>query len=203
MFDTIDNYEVWDKPNHRFRQKLIEELLLAHQTIENVIREDLTLSESSRGVAISVLNTTISFMDGLLHFIDTVYRESIVSRYSKKKAWHLVTSLTCRIFSDIFEPRAGTLGTVCTTFPEQVATSILFSVLKILDLMVAFRDAKYKDHLSVSSEYVKFLSHNSPFEIFETLEEKFKIVEVELKNFKKDHQAGTKQLNTVTQKVDD
>ena len=87
--------------------------------------------------------------------------------------------------------------------PEQVAASILFACLRSQDIMAEFLKADFKDHPSVSLEYIKFLSHNSPFELVETLEAKFKNLDTEFKAQKKDNAAHVKQLNTITQKVED
>ena len=62
---------------------------------------------------------------------------------------------------------------------------------------------KFKDHPSISSEYIKFICHNSPFELVESLETKFKSIENEFKDFKTKNSNSAKQLNTVTQKAED
>ena len=62
---------------------------------------------------------------------------------------------------------------------------------------------KFKDYPPISSEYIKFICHNSPFELVESLENKFKTIENEFKDFKNKNKNSAKQLNTVTQKAED
>ena len=97
----------------------------------------------------------------------------------------------------------GILGVIKTCDPAQVATTVLYACLKSHEVMREFKEAKFKDHLVISFEYIKFLAHNYPFELVESLEIKFKNVESDLKTHKSQSAGHVKQLNTVTQKVDD
>lgn len=94
---------------------------------------------------------------------------------------HLVIALGRQIFANIYKPRIGILGVIKTCDPAQVSTMVLFLYLKSYEVMKEFKEAKFKDHLAISSEYIKFLAHNLPFELVESLENKFETVEGDLK----------------------
>ena len=142
-------------------------------------------------------------MDGLINYVNTTYRELTMSRYSAKKAWHLVTSLTRRILEDVCEPRIGVLKALRSKQEIQVSTLIYHASLRNHAIMKEYRDLKFSNHPPISSECIKFLCHNSSCELVETLKGKVKAMEVEFKDCKAKKVALSKSVNTATQKSDE
>ena len=202
LFDQISSFDEWDAPNYGFRQRLNSEAYYAKVSIENAVREDKSLLHMGRSLALNALYFTTSFLDSLVRCIDNTYRELIRSKYTSKKAWHLVSSLVKRVFLDAYGPRNGILNVMEMKKPHQVATVIYCSCLKSLDVMREYQDHNIDQHPSISSEYIKFISHNTPFDTVEQMESKIKDVEGSIKDFTKNHASHSKQLNTTTQKAD-
>ena len=69
--------------------------------------------------------------------------------------------------------------------------------------MKEHRDLKFANHPSISSEYIKFLCHNSSYDLIETLQGKVKAIEVEFKDHKAKSIALSKSANTAAQKSDE
>ena len=176
---------------------------MAQKAIESIILEDRSLSESGRSLVLNCLMCSVSFMDGLINYINTTYRELTMSRYSAKKAWHLVTSLTRRILEDVYEPRIGVLKALRTRKEIQVSILIYYACLRSHAIMKEYRDLKFANHPSISSEYIKFLCHNSSYEVVESLQDKVKIIKGEFKDYKAKNTALAKSVNTATQKADE
>ena len=101
LFDTVKLWDEWNDPNYGYRVHLQEETLVAQKAIEATISEDRALSETGRSLVLNCLISSVSFMDGLINYINTTHRELTMSRYFHKKAWHLVTSLTRRILEKV------------------------------------------------------------------------------------------------------
>ena len=78
-------------------------------------------------------------MDGLINCTNTTHRELTISRYSSKKAWNLVSSLTKRISEDVYEPMIGVLK----AFREKRNTSstlVYYATFKSHTIMKEQRD---------------------------------------------------------------
>ena len=104
-------------------------------------------------------------MDGLIGYINKTYRELATSRYSSKKAWNLVTALTHRILEDVYKPRDAVLRAIRTKHEIQVACVMYHASLKSHEIMREYMDLKFSNHSSTSSEDVKFLYHNTSYEL--------------------------------------
>jgi len=99
MFDNIKSFTEWDDPNYGYRTRLNEEVDNAEKTIENAIKGDRKLSDQGKAICINALSISCSFIELLIRYIDSTYRELRRSKYTEKRAWHLVTALCCRIFT--------------------------------------------------------------------------------------------------------
>jgi len=176
---------------------------VAQKAIESIVSEDRSLTESGRSLVLNCLMCSVSFMDGLINYINNTYRELTMSQYSAKKAWYLVTSLSRRILEDVYEPRIGVLKALRTRKEIQVSTLIYYACLRSHAIMKEYRDLKFANHPSISSEYIKFLAHNSSYEVVENLQDRFKTMEGEIKEFKAKNVALSKSVNTATQKSDE
>jgi len=203
MLDNIKTFDDWDNPNYGYRQRLAEELNNAERNIENAIDNELSLSEQGRAITTTALKTTCGFVNELVRYIDSTFKELRRSKYTEKRAWHLVTSLVCRIFSDVFVHRVGKMGIMKAKDPSQVAVTVYHSCFMSLKVMQEYRDYKIEKHPSIASEYIKFICHNSPFETLELFEKRINSVETSIKDFSQKQTSRDKQLNTTTQKADD
>ena len=79
---------------------------------------------------------------------------------------------------------------------------MLYGVLRTHDIMTEYSQARFKNHPSVSSEYIQFLSTNSGFESLKTLEDKVDHHKQTLGQITKDCQAAKKAAETANSTVD-
>ena len=126
-----------------------EETLVAQKATEATMLEDRALSETGRSLVLNCLISSVSFMDGLIHYVNTTYRELTRSRYSHKKAWHLVTSLTRRTLEDSCEPSICVLKTLRTKQEIQASTLIYYASLTSHDVVKERRDLKFSNYPSI------------------------------------------------------
>ena len=170
--------------------------------IKNAISEDKTVTEVGRSILRNALSSSIQAIEMIIRYIDQTYRELIRSKYTPEKAWHLVSMLVVRIFTDIFEPRVGKLNMMEMKNTEQVATVVYHSCFRSLEVMKVYKDYNIAKHPNIASEYVKFISHNTPYQLVETLEKKVTKVDERVTEHIAKMQGSLKQLNTASGKVD-
>ena len=69
--------------------------------------------------------------------------------------------------------------------------------------MKEHRDLKFANHPSMSSKHIKFLCHNSSFELVESTQAKLKSLETDFKNHKSKFITLIKSSNTAMQRADE
>ena len=69
--------------------------------------------------------------------------------------------------------------------------------------MKEHRDLKFANHPSTSSEHIKFLCHNSSFELVESTQVKLIYLETDFKDHKKEFVTLTKSSNNSIQRADE
>ena len=201
-FNKILTFNDWNKARIGHKAKMLEELTMVRRTCMQMIDEDGSMTIEGRALVTNLLSTTIAFIQNFVQFIDEVHYELIASSFTDSAAWSLATALGIRVSKDIAFPREGILNMLQMKKPIQCATLIFHTCLKCHVVMKAYEDVKFAGHPNISSEYIKFLAHNAQFEVVARMEKRLIDVEDLNKNHKKDEASKNKQLNTITQKVD-
>ena len=135
-----------------------------------MIDEDRSMSVEGRALVNNLLSTTVAFIQNFVRFIDEVYHELIVSTFTDAAAWALATALGVRVSKDIAFAREGRLGILQMKKPIQCATLTFHACLKFHEIMEQHDDVKFAGHPNMSSEYMKFLAHNSQLEVVSRME---------------------------------
>ena len=86
--------------------------------------------------------------------------------------------------------------------PAQVAVTVYHSSLRSLEIIWQYKDQEIDKHLSIASEYIKYISHNQPYKVVERIEKMVKEIEGKLNDHVTKISSSLKQLNTTTQKAD-
>ncbi|KAL7559565.1 hypothetical protein ACA910_009965 [Epithemia clementina (nom. ined.)] len=95
------------------------------------------------------------------------------SDFDERKAWSLTTQMLARIFSDMHKICQTISTSLQPNNPDSVCARILWGVFRTKDVMQVYMDARFQDHPSVFSKYVKFLAVDSGTETVKKLEDKF------------------------------
>ena len=80
---------------------------------------------------------------------------------------------------------------------------VFWHILRSQDMMKEYEEKNFKDHPTISSEYVKFLTANSGGEIVDTLLSRIKDLEQENSGLKKDVAKATASANAASNLVDE
>ena len=112
-------------------------------------------------------------------------RESYaLSDYPDAMQWSLNTRLGYRIWQTVFSPCAGLLEKVEPNDLQATAATVIYHVLLTIDIQEEFREVGIKNHVVISSEYVKFLSTNTGYDSIEKLTVRMNKLEIEGKESK-------------------
>jgi hypothetical protein len=163
-FDKVDAYSDWEDLNFGMRDKIknaLNSFEASHQQQINTHWPD----DLARGrvLATKALAASVLWITQFMSFIDDIYNSFYRhSSFSAEKAWELTTQLGRRIFVELATPRDGVSIAIRVGQGTSRRNLIVFwPMLKSHDVMKAFRDANFRDHPAISSEYVKFLTANS------------------------------------------
>ena len=177
--------------------RLNEEVESTSKTIENAIKGNLSLSDEGKVICINALSVSCSIIELLICYIDATYRELRRSKLTKKRAWHLVSSLCCRIFTYVFAPGAGKIGIIESKNPNKVATTVCHVFLS-LEVMRESEDQGFTKHPSIALEHIKFICHNYPLETLELNDARINGIEGSIKDINRKITTKKNQLNIAT-----
>jgi hypothetical protein len=203
FFDRIPTHDVWDERHTGFRDRLKEEIESFRQGYERMAMNTLEPGTQPYTVAFLSVTTSIAFLDGLINFVDDIYKELTHAKFSKTKAWALVTRLIRRIFMDVGAPRMSVQNQFRTGQPEVICKQIFWAELQSLEIMNQFKAQAFKDHPAIASEYVKFLVTNTGIDSLERLFKRVDTFDEQIKEIQKGVKAATTAATTASNKVDE
>jgi uncharacterized protein YoxC len=203
FFDKIPTYEVWDENQTGFRDRLKEELVTFQQGYHRMITNDLSPGDQAYTIAYHSVTASVSFLEGLICFIDDIYKELHRAKFSKTKAWALVTRLLRRIFMDIGAPRISVQNQFRTGQDDIICKQIFWAEIQTIEIMDQFKRQSFKDHPAIASEYVKFLVTNTGIESLERMIKRVDVVEEQMKELQKQVKAATTAATTAANKADE
>lgn len=162
----LPTYKSWKSAGEGVSNYIIRQMNLIHSTVANDIGYAFGVNsqEDTRAqvLATASLNATITFVTQLIGFIDTIYEKLLVqSRFTTEQAWALTTQILDRVCEDLYAPKEGVAAAMTVEDPASICSHVLWSCLKIHDVMTSYIDHHFVNHPAISAEYVKFLATNS------------------------------------------
>jgi hypothetical protein len=203
FFDRIPTYDVWDEAQTGFRDRLKEEIESFRSGYEVMVKGSLNPGTQAYTVAFHSVSTSISFLEGLITFVDDIFKELHRAKFSKIKAWALVTRLMRRIFMDVGAPRISVQNQFKTGRDDVICKQIFWAELQALEIMNQFKAHAFKDHPAIASEYGKFLVTNTGIDALDRLIKRVDAFEDQIKELHKSVKAATTAATTASNKVDE
>jgi hypothetical protein len=204
FLDAITTCQEWDDPGTGYRLRLQEELA-NFEEIHGTYLDEYFASESGQGYAICrlALTESMGWIEGLITFIDTYYRELTKAKFGSPKAWHVTTRLAKRVLDEVGTTRQSAQGGFEAGNAVKICQNIVWAVLKAHDVMAEYKRLSFKNHPSVATELVKFLAINTSFESIEKLVTQTKALEAEVSELKKQVSAAVKSSASSSNKADE
>ena len=178
---NIPTYDAWWNNGMGMKDRLHDDITTVEEGFKNLIADRLESGSKAYSIASLALKESITWLMELINFIDETYESLVRSKFSSAAGWSLTTKLVARIFTDLATVRGGVNNAFTPGDSASITANVLWGVFKTHDVMAQFRKQKFKNHTSISSEYVKFLATHSAHESVTKLEDKIKSLEADLK----------------------
>jgi hypothetical protein len=203
FFDRIPTHDVWDESQTGFRDRLKEELETFQQGYERMSMNTLSPGTPGYTVLYHSVTASVSFLENFICFVNDIYKELTRAKFSKTKAWALVTRLMRRIFMDVGAPRVSVQNQFRTGQDDTICKHIFWAEIQSIEIMDQFKAQSFKDHPAIASEYVKFLVTNTGIESVERLIKRVDAFEEQLKELSKTVKAASAASTTASNKADE
>ena len=153
-------------------------------------------------LALTSLTESVSWVMGLINYIDETYAQYSSGKFGNKKAWHVSTKLATALIQDVGTPRRGVMNSFKAGAAQSINQIIFYATLRSLDRMALILTKNYRDAPAVSTELVKFLSMNTSVEAVDRLVEQGKELNINMATMTKSVASVSKDCGTVGNNVD-
>ncbi|KAL7559268.1 hypothetical protein ACA910_009043 [Epithemia clementina (nom. ined.)] len=174
-----------------------------HNMFGDLISNTMAEEPQARALASMMLSASLTCTQELASYIDeTMLQLTKRTGYTEQKAFSLVTQVVRRFFLDLQKVRAQVYASMNVDDATRVCGWMLYGALKTHDIMDEYLRARFRNHPSVSSEYIKFMSTNSGFELVKGIQEKVDELTKQYSQSTKDVLAAKKAADTANGTVD-
>ena len=168
-FDTIMSYGDWSTTDDGYRDIIVDRLKEFKEDHEALILQQLDISSPMYTVAFNSLTVSVAWIEELIRYIDSTYKEYTESKFSSKKAWSITTRLAKTLLTSIDKPRSGIVRSLRTKKPLLMKQSIFYSTIRSIDEMQKLSLGGLKNSPVVANELVKFLAKNTNVDAIDSL----------------------------------
>ena len=155
------------------------------EQVNNVILEQLSGADSQAvSLAVTMLAQSSSFLHELCNYVTLTLAELNTSGYEKADVWYLMSKILYRMFAIEFNKVRSAVSEGLDvdrkdelSSRKTLARRVLWGVLQTHIKMREFIKVGFKNHHTVSSEYVRFLIQKSNIGKVAKLENKVAVVE--------------------------
>ena len=111
----------------------LAEFIKSHQSL---VQANLPFRSEIYTLALLSATESVGWIESLMVFIENFMKQLTIHKFSTKKALHVTSRLVKRIFVEIFKPRQGIIKAFKTRDMMQVSTSVLWTCLQSLAVVV-------------------------------------------------------------------
>jgi hypothetical protein len=149
FLDSIGSYQEWDDLGTGYRLWLQEELA-TFEDIHGTYLDEYFEYGTGQGYSISCLALTESmgWIEGIITFIDTYYRELTKSKCGAAKAWHVTTTCLVKwVLNNVGTFRQSAQGGFEAGNAVKICQNIVWAVLKAHDVMAEYKRLSFKNQV--------------------------------------------------------
>jgi hypothetical protein len=174
----IPSFESWDDATGEagLKQQIAEGLSMVKDSISDLIEENFGEAPEVRAFALSMLHTSVSFIQSLGTYMSETYNNFKDVVGNEKSVWGLVTFVVEQLFrKDFGQVRAKTIGAIDAN-NRTSGVKIIWSSIKCVDVAQQFMLQGIKNAPSVSASYVRFvITHSNMGKVSNILEDNKKL----------------------------
>jgi hypothetical protein len=133
-----------------------------------------------------MLSKSLQFTDKMFDYLSHTNRDLTErSGFPLSDAWLLATEIVARIFKSLNSALSDVRDILAKSSPLRNTARVLYAMLRVHDVMDEYLALEIKNHPSISSEYVKFLSAHSAYKEIQVLKKKLEAAEKRLTDMEK------------------
>lgn len=148
------------------------------------------------------MNESISFIEGLIKFVDETFEQYKRTKYGEDKVWHVVTRLATKLIEEVAKPRIGMEHAFNLSNYVQMAEVIFYTSPRSLDVMMDIKAHDFIDSPLIASELTQFLAMNTDFELTQSLDRRICELQEENSELNRKFQEASKPSNNFLNKFD-
>ena len=178
------SFSDWSTTDDGYRDIIVDRLKEFKEDHEALILQELDITSPMYTLAFNSLTVSVAWIEDLIRYIDSTYKEYTESKFSARKAWSITTRLARTLLTTIDKPRSGIVRSLRTKKPLLMKQSIFFSTIKSIDEMQKLSQGGLKNSPVVAIELVKFLAKNTNVDAIDTLNSEVSTLKEENKKLK-------------------
>ena len=159
---NLPNHKSWKNAGEGVRNYITKQMNLIYSAVSHDIvyafgaDPKMALGQT---IATMSLNSTVTFLNQLMGFIDTIYEKLHThSKFSADQAWALTSQILDRVCEDLYAPKEGVAAAMAVEDPASICAHMLWSCFRTQDVMTTYINMNFENHPAISAEYVKFLA---------------------------------------------
>lgn len=162
---SLPTFKTWE--DSKFKKGLRELIKIKMVNIKAQVRSNiqnrLGNHETAMLVAMTCLDSTVSFITRLLTYVSGTHQTLIDSSFSEEGSWQLITQLVNHIFADdMNKVRYFVREAMDTHSKKEMGAAVMWGTFQTHKVMEGYMKYGIENCPSISSEYVKFLVTNTP-----------------------------------------
>ena len=201
-FSHITSFNQWNEPLEGFKKRWKQELINFRTSHTETIQNHLSPSSPIYSLALTSLTESVSWVLGLINYIDETYATYSNGKFGNKKAWHVSTKLATALIQDVGVPMRGVMNSFQAGAAQSINQVIFYATLRSLDRMALILSKSYRDAPAVSTELVKFLSMNTSVEAVDKLVDQSRDFQTTITTMTKTVASVSKDSGTIGNNVD-
>jgi hypothetical protein len=191
FYTRVPTASVWTNGSTGTKEFILGSLAAVVSAVRANIDQRLPHGKQLHTLARLALEASSSFIMTMISFTEENRESYALSNYPDAMQWSLNSRLGYRVWQEVYLPCAGLIEKVEPHDLTATAATMIYHVLRTVDIQESFRQIGIKNHSVVSSEYVKFLSTNTGYDSIEKLSSRMSKLETENKDLvKKVNEAG-------------
>jgi hypothetical protein len=192
FYTRVPSASVWTNGSTGTKGFILGNLAAVVSAVRANIDQRLPQGKQLHILARLALEASSSFIMTMVSFTEENRESYALSNYPDAMQWSLNSRLGYRVWQEVYLPCVGLIEKVEPHDLNATAATMIYHVLRTIDIQESFRQIGIKNHSVVSSEYVKFLSTNTGYDSIEKLSSRMTKLESENKDLViKVREAGT------------
>jgi hypothetical protein len=169
-FTKVPTVCVWTNGLTGTKEFILTNLAMVVEAVRDTIDQRFPHGQQLHTLVKLALEYSSSFVMSMVSFTEENRESYALSNYPDAMQWSLNTRLAYRVWKEVYLPCAGLMEKVEPNDLQATAATVIYHVLLTMDIQESFCKVGIKNYLVVSSEYVKFLSTNTGYNIIAKLQ---------------------------------